>query len=112
VADTRASGTESAATFALAKLNWRERDENADALALHRDLIALRKTDPVIAAQRGLADGGIDGAVIGTHAFVLRYFSVNGDDRLVIVNLGVRLHADPVAEPLLAPPAGMRWRTV
>ena len=50
--------------------------------------------------------------MIGTHAFVLRYFAANGDDRLLIVNLGVRLHADPVAEPLLAPPENLRWRTV
>jgi maltooligosyltrehalose trehalohydrolase len=102
----------SSETFASAKVDWTERDRHREALALHRDLIALRKSDPVISAQPGVAKHGIDGAVIDTHAFVLRYFGNDGDDRLLVVNLQARLHADPVAEPLLAPPAGKRWRTI
>ena len=50
------------------------------------------------------------GAVLNGDAFVLRYFSDDGDDRLLCVNLGRTLHLDPAPEPLLAPPQGMRWQ--
>ena len=44
---------------------------NADVYALHRDLLALRRDDAGLrpAAPRG----GVDGAVLGRQAFVLRY---------------------------------------
>jgi maltooligosyltrehalose trehalohydrolase len=103
---------ESPETFASAKLDWGERDRNHEVLALHRDLIALRNSDPVL-ATRGDADWrGIDGAVIDTRAFVLRYFAADGLDRLLVVNLGALLRTASIAEPLLAPPQDMRWRTV
>jgi maltooligosyltrehalose trehalohydrolase len=43
---------------------------------------------------------------------VLRCFGErDGDDRLLVVNLGRTLHLDPAPEPLLAPPEGAaRWR--
>jgi maltooligosyltrehalose trehalohydrolase len=98
-------------TFEMAKLDWADRKSHQDVLAMHRDLIAIRKTDPVIRRQPAAADGGLDGAVIAERAFILRYFTQDGD-RLLVVNLGDRLHADPIAEPLLAPPESMRWRTI
>ena len=45
-------------------------------------------------------------------AFVLRYFGGDGDDRLLMVNLGIDLHLDPAPEPLLAPPEGRRWELI
>ena len=36
----------------------------------------------------------------------------DGDDRLLLVNLGRDLPLDPAPEPLLAPPEGMRWEVV
>jgi maltooligosyltrehalose trehalohydrolase len=51
----------------------------------------------------------VDGAVLGGQVFVLRYFGDDGDDRLLLVNLGRDLHLNPAPEPLLAPPAGRRW---
>jgi maltooligosyltrehalose trehalohydrolase len=42
---------------------------------------------------------------------VLRFFSRDGLDRLLIVNLGGDLHYDPAPEPLLAPPKGRAWQT-
>ena len=36
----------------------------------------------------GQRQGGLDGAVLGPEAFVLRYFGEGGDDRLLLVNLG------------------------
>jgi maltooligosyltrehalose trehalohydrolase len=98
-------------TMRVAQLDWRQRDENAASLALHRDLIALRKSDPVISAQCSAATGDLDGAVLDDHAFVLRYFSRAHGDRLLVVNLGIGLRLDPAPEPLLVPPAGTRWQT-
>ena len=91
-------------TFTRCKLDWTERDRNPDALALHRDLLAIRRTDAVISGG-----GRIDGAVIAPLAFVLRYNVGDEDTRLLLVNLGVDLDLTPLPEPLLAPPFGMRW---
>jgi maltooligosyltrehalose trehalohydrolase len=94
------------ATFEQSKLDLSERERHAEAYALHRDLIALRREEAVFAAQR---PGGVDGAVLAEQAFVLRYFDGAADDRLLLVNLGRELSFDPAPEPLLAPPAGCRW---
>jgi maltooligosyltrehalose trehalohydrolase len=95
------------ATFMRSKLDLTERQSHAAAYALHRDLLALRRGDPVFRTQ-GAA--GVDGAVLGPEAFCLRFFGEADDDRLLLVNLGLTctLHAAP--EPLLAPPAGRQWR--
>ncbi|HEY0835067.1 MAG TPA: malto-oligosyltrehalose trehalohydrolase [Azospirillum sp.] len=95
------------ATFECCKLDHGERARNAWATALHRDLLRLRREDPVFRAQR---PGGLDGAVLGAEAFVLRFFGEDGEDRLLIVNLGRDLPLSPLPEPLLAPPPGGDWR--
>ena len=97
-------------TMEACRLDWNERDENATTVQMHRDLIALRKTDPVLSAQSGAATGKLDGAVIADDAFALRYFSEEHGDRLMIVNLGIGLTLHPAPEPLLAPPSGARWK--
>jgi maltooligosyltrehalose trehalohydrolase len=94
------------ATFERCKLDHSEREYHSGAYRLHRDLLKLRREDPVFSAQRPHA---VDGAVLGPHAFVLRFFGDGHPDRLLIVNLGMDLHMSPSPEPLLAPPAGMRW---
>jgi maltooligosyltrehalose trehalohydrolase len=94
-------------TFEACKLDWAERERNGDAVRLHRDLLKLRRKDPVFAAQRS---GSLDGAVIGPEAFLLRFFGEAGDDRLLVVNLGHDLRLASMAEPLLAPPADRLWR--
>ena len=94
------------ATFARSKLDQSERDRHPEAVALHRDLIRLRREDPVFRAQDG---GNLHGAVLGPESFVLRSLGAGGDDRLVIVNLGLDLCWSPAPEPLLAPPFGQRW---
>ncbi|QEH31602.1 Malto-oligosyltrehalose trehalohydrolase [Aquisphaera giovannonii] len=73
---------------------------------LHRDLLRLRREDPALRLQ---GSGGLDGAVLGPEAFVLRCFGEGGDDRIILVNLGRDFLYAPVAEPLLAPPEGRRW---
>jgi maltooligosyltrehalose trehalohydrolase len=99
-------------TMRMSKVDWAERDENRHTLALHRDLLRLRRTDPVISRQASAATGELDGAVIAPHAFVLRFFSPEHGDRLMIVNLGIGLSFPSVAEPLLAPPFGKRWTEI
>ena len=93
----------SAETFARAKLDAAERDRHTHALALHRDLITLRRQDPVI------ADGHVDGAVLGPEILLLRYFGRGRGDRLLLLNLGCDTDVMPAPEPLLAPPAGAAW---
>lgn len=95
------------ATFEASKLDWSEREANSHLLALHRDLIALRRSDPVFSEQGRY---GMDGAVLGPDAFVLRWFDAGDDDRLLVVNLGRDLNFSPAPEPLLAPPADALWR--
>lgn len=97
------------ATFRVSKLDLGERETHARAYALHRDLLRLRREDAVFRAPRA---GGVDGAVLGPEAFVLRFFAADGDDRLLVVNLGRDLRLAPAPEPLLAPPAGCRWETL
>jgi maltooligosyltrehalose trehalohydrolase len=95
-------------TFERSKLDpsERARGRHAEVLRLHRDLLRLRRDDATI--RRGT----IDGAVLGPEALVVRWFGPDGDDRLMLVNLGVELRLPVVAEPLLAAPEGRRWRVL
>jgi maltooligosyltrehalose trehalohydrolase len=95
-------------TFERSKLDLGERERNGTAYALHVDLLRLRREDPVFRTQ---GSGGVDGAVLGPEALVLRFFGIglDPDDRLLCLNLGRDLALPAVAEPLLAPPEGMRW---
>jgi len=96
-----------AETFAACKLDWSERERHAPTVALHRDLLRLRRDDPAFAAGRRDL---MHAAVLAEQALALRFFSPQGD-RLLIVNLGRDLNFASVAEPLLAPPLGQRWGT-
>lgn len=100
------------ATFERCKLDFSERGKHASLYQLHKDLLCLRRNVPVFRAQR---PGGVDGAVLGPEAFVLRYFggppSMMDEDRLLLVNFGVELHLHAAPEPLLAPPQGCLWET-
>jgi maltooligosyltrehalose trehalohydrolase len=92
-------------TFHTCKLDLSERERHAETHHLYRDLLQLRREDPAIRDYKFF-----DGAVLGEHAFLLRYFC--GDDRLLLVNLGPNLHLNPAPEPLLAPLDGMGWRVL
>jgi maltooligosyltrehalose trehalohydrolase len=96
-------------TFERCKLDFAERGRHESIYAMHRDLIRLRRRDPVFRAQR---PHGVDGAVLGPEAFLLRFFGAESADRLLLVNLGVDLTLDPAPEPLLAPPADTLWRVL
>lgn len=96
-------------TFLRSRIDWRECREDSPALRLHRDLLALRRDDPVISAQ---GRHGLDGAVLGDDAFVLRWFHGSRADRLLVVNMGLDLRDRAMPEPLLAPPAQRRWEMI
>ena len=95
-----------AETFRRCKLDLGERERHTEAYALHRDLLRLRKEDPAIASA---STGRIEGAVLSPAIFLLRYGLGGGNDRLLIVNLGVEVSLPALPEPLLAPPFGCRW---
>ena len=96
-------------TFERSKLDFSERTTHASLYLFHQDLLHLRREDPLIARQDRQR---LDGAVLGPEAFVLRFFSEAGDDRLLVVNLGTDLEYVPAPEPLLAPVGGGGWRVV
>jgi maltooligosyltrehalose trehalohydrolase len=98
-----------AKAFERCKLDHAEREQgrHAEVLALHRDLLALRRNDSVFAAQDARR---LHGAVLGPEALALRFFGDDGDDRLIVMNLGTTMPLLPAPEPLLAPPDGQRWR--
>ncbi len=102
IADPSASST-----FERCKLDHAERRRNAGALALHRDLLRLRRDDP---AFREARPGGLSAAVLGDAAFVVRFAARGGGERLLVVNLGAENTLRPAAEPLLAPPGAEPWR--
>jgi maltooligosyltrehalose trehalohydrolase len=93
-------------TFRRSVLDLGERQRHASIYALHRDLLELRRTDPVL----GQRPCRIDGAALTDEAWMLRFFSQSGADRLLIVNLGRDLLLGPAPEPLLAPIEGQAWR--
>src|SRR5437763_1591068 len=80
--------------FARCKLDFSEREKNRQVYDLHIDLLKLRREDSRFRQQ---IPGGVDGAVLGPASFVLRYFSKENDDRLVLVNFGERRVLHPVS---------------
>jgi maltooligosyltrehalose trehalohydrolase len=96
-------------TMESCTLDWSEWERNGQIVALHRDLLRLRQSDPAIRMQ---SYGKVDGAVLAPQAFALRYFVEAGLDRLLIVNLGSDLHLIHAPEPLLPAPDGKRWHVL
>lgn len=95
--------------FERSHLDWGELDELAPSYRLHADLLRLRREDPVFSGQ---ARHQLDGAVLASQAFVIRYVGATDGDRLLLVNLGPDLRVNPVPEPLLAPPPTGEWNVM
>jgi maltooligosyltrehalose trehalohydrolase len=94
-------------TFERCKLDWSDRDTNAATWKLHQDLLRLRRSTAVFRRQEGRS---VDGAVLAPEALLLHFDAEReADERLLIVNFGVDLVAASFAEPLIAPPDGMRF---
>ncbi len=88
-------------------LNLADRTRNAATLRLFTDLIRLRREDKVLDLR---PPPRLDGATLTEHAFVLRWLTADGRDRLLLVNLGDQIRRPAIPEPLLAPPAGKTWQ--
>lgn len=93
-------------SFEQSKLDWNQCQTNVGTLALHRDLLRLRREDPILSRQDWSM---VDGAVVGPEAFLLRWMAENEEDRLLCVNLGRDLDWRPMTEPLAAPPRQREW---
>jgi maltooligosyltrehalose trehalohydrolase len=98
-------------TFLACKLEWSELEQprNANICNFHKELLKLRREDPVFSKP---GKGGVDGAVLGSEVFALRFFGEGGDDRLVIVNLGLGAELRPWPEPLLGPAECREWKLI
>jgi maltooligosyltrehalose trehalohydrolase len=94
-------------TFKASKLDWSDCERGAETLLLVRDLLRLRRADPVFSRQDAWM---IDGAVIGPEGGLLRWHGDEGDDRLLLFNFGRDFQWRPVAEPLMAAPSGCHWQ--
>jgi maltooligosyltrehalose trehalohydrolase len=92
-------------TFKRSKLKLGERASRGHWLALHRDLLRLRRE--IIAP----VSSKLDGAVLGPASFLLRYFIAEGDV-LLLMNLGGDISESHLPEPLLAAPAGKEWTII
>jgi maltooligosyltrehalose trehalohydrolase len=95
--------------FVRCKLDFSEREKNRGLYDLHIDLLKLRREDSRFGQQ---IPGGVDGAVLGPASFVLRYFSKENDDRLLVVNFAECQILHSASEPLLAPSLGHGWKTL
>jgi len=94
-------------TFDKCKLNFEDLQSHEPVYLLHKDLIALRRTDPVI---NGRERHSLDGAVYGLHLLILRYFGVeSGNDRLLMINFDRDQVISPAPIPLLAAPPNRTW---
>lgn len=96
------------ATFERCKLDWTQKHEPT--YQLHRDLLQLRRDDPLISAQ--CADW-MHGATLNSHALAIRIVGHGrrkGEHRLILTNLGSNFLYNPAPEPLLAPPTPHGWK--
>jgi maltooligosyltrehalose trehalohydrolase len=94
-------------TFERSRLDPGEPARHPEAIALHRDLLTLRRTDPAFAAQQQP-----DGRSLGPGALVLRFARPDGLARLLLLNLGSDVELENAGDGLLAPPSGAAWALV
>ena len=101
-------------TFESAKLDWSSQlleSVGQHSLALHRDLLQLRKGDPTLAAQTAEENHtSIDATALTDTCLLLRWFGGGERERLLVVNFGADLSYTPAPEPLLAPPEACAWK--
>jgi maltooligosyltrehalose trehalohydrolase len=94
------------ATFERSKLIPDERLKHNVWHQFHKDLLRLRREDPVFSRQDATQ---LDGAALTADGLLLRHFDEREGDRLVLVNFGCDLRLDPAPDPLFAPPENRHW---
>jgi maltooligosyltrehalose trehalohydrolase len=92
--------------FRACQIEWNETEAGAQAWRLHKDLLAIRRSDPVL-ANLGTFDVSVEASASTPTVLVLRY-SGGTTERLLLFNLGSRMELR-MNDPLLAPPGGSRW---
>ncbi len=92
-------------TFLASKLRWdeRERMPHAGILALHRELLALRRSDP---ALRERSREGFSVAAVGEGAVALRRSAPDGSALLLVAALKGGVEVDLAAADATRPPDG------
>jgi len=93
-------------TFIHSKLLDEERTADSAALRLHRDLLKLRREDPLL-RELGTDAVRVEASAPSEHIVLLRYLGVRAH-RLLVVNLGDD-HRSPMNDPLLAPLPAAPW---
>ncbi|MBY3303984.1 alpha-amylase family glycosyl hydrolase [Rhizobium laguerreae] len=97
-------------TFEKVKLDWAEWERNAALVLLHRDLLNLRQTNKAFSRQACARDGQMDGNILSSSAFLLRFFAGKpSDERILLINFGNDLVIDSLPDPLFAPPESHQW---
>lgn len=97
-------------TFARCRLDWSEFDLNRHVVSLHRDLLAMRRSEMAFASANAIGARKVDGGVLCADAFYLRFFADDSaEDRLLFVNFGADIEIKSIADPLVAPPAKGSW---
>ncbi len=94
-------------SFQRSKLDFADRAAHRETYVLHRDLLKLRRDDPVFSqhdAQR------LHGVALTSDTLALRFLGSQGQTRLLLVNFGGDLCLDASAHALAAPPEGMHWK--
>jgi len=96
------------ASFFMCKLIFEKRTANKQVLLFHRELIRLRRTDPVIASQ---SRHGIEGAQLNEDCFFIRYSKTLRQQRLLVVNKSLRKVNCCITDPIIVLEGNnLRWR--
>jgi maltooligosyltrehalose trehalohydrolase len=93
-------------TFDGCKLLDDERHADCAPGRLHRDLLRLRREDPVL-RELGTTNVQVESSAPTASLLLLRYIT-DAAHRLLVVNFADE-HRSPMNDPLLAPAPGTRW---
>jgi len=98
-------------TFLRSRLRWEERDTSPHRgmLALYRELLALRRTEPALKSRDR---AHFTAAPIGERAVALRRDAPGGDAILLMVNLADVLQVSLESRPETSPPPARRWTVI
>lgn len=95
--------------YQACKLDHCECASQMSDIALHRDLLQLRRRDAVL-SRVGTAGVAVECSSPAATIVLVRYLAAEGH-RLLVVNLGAD-HLSPMNDPLFAPAPGTQWSVV